>query len=80
MKGRDLFHAPRAAMNKHATPDLEDLRHALADRMDLLPPEQWSAPMLMALIGVFDARLVAMGLEARQARNPADLRVISGGA
>ena len=34
--------------------ELEYLRNQLADRMDELPPEEWSVPLVQALISVFD--------------------------
>lgn len=48
--------------------DIEHLRNQLADRYDIHPIGNWSAPFLMALIGLFDAQLFALDLEALQAR------------
>lgn len=48
--------------------DIEYLRNELADRFDIHNVENWSAPFLMSLIGLFDAQLFALDLEAIQAR------------
>lgn len=49
------------------TPDLNALRNQLADKIDRYPPEEWSAPFLVLLIGAFDAHAVAERLETREA-------------
>lgn len=48
--------------------DIEQLRHTLADRLDAHPIKDWSAPLLLAIIGVLDASSLNMVLEARESR------------
>lgn len=45
--------------------DVDALRNHLADRMDAYPPEEWSAPFLTVLAGLFDAQALSVRLEAR---------------
>jgi hypothetical protein len=51
-----------------AAPDLEYLRHRLADRIDDHPVREWSAPLLIAVIGLLDAQALAieMALDTSQ--------------
>jgi hypothetical protein len=41
-------------MSTGMSPEVEWLRHALADRMDVLPPEDWSPGFIKAMIALFD--------------------------
>lgn len=61
--------------NPLCTTDLEFLRNELADRFDIHPPEEWSAPLIAAMVGLFDAHTFHLTLQAREAR--AGLRVVS---
>lgn len=49
-------------------PDIEALRHKLADRLDAHPVRTWSAPLLVAIIGALDAHTIAceMGFDPAQ--------------
>ena len=47
--------------------DIEKLRHALADRIDAHPIEDWSAPLLLAMIGLLDAQGLSVALQTREA-------------
>jgi hypothetical protein len=41
-------------MSVDMSPETESLRHALADRMDVLPPEDWSPGFIKAMTALFD--------------------------
>lgn len=47
---------------------MESLRHELADRLDMFPVSEWSAPLLLAVIGLLDA----YGLSRQMARDAAE--------
>jgi hypothetical protein len=49
------------------TPDIEYWRDQLADRWDSHPPEEWSIPLLRALIGLFDLAFQDEGIRDRPA-------------
>lgn len=55
--------------------DIEQLRHVLADRLDVHPMQEWSAPLLLAVIGLLDAQGLRVALEAREA-GKSRLRVV----
>ena len=59
----------------HQAFDIESLRHELADRLDILPVEEWSTPLLLAVIGLLDAYALSREL-ARKAGKPR-LRVVA---
>jgi hypothetical protein len=39
------------------SPEIEYLRNELADRMDLLPPDDWSPGLIKAMTALFDLYL-----------------------
>jgi hypothetical protein len=41
------------------TPDLGALRNQLADRLEAHPPECWSGPFIVALMGIFDGHALS---------------------
>jgi hypothetical protein len=56
--------------------DADKLRNQLAHRMEVHPPSEWSVPFMMALVGLFDAHILNLSLQAREARL-ASLRVVN---
>lgn len=59
---------PTLHLDRILATDTEYLRSQLADLMEAHPPSEWSAPFLMALIGLFDAHLFGQSLKARELR------------
>lgn len=58
--------------------DLEDLRNRLADRLDDHPVREWSAPLLVAIIGILDANALSRELALSASESPlSGLRLVN---
>lgn len=74
----NLQYRGKVCMPQIEPDDIATLRRELADQLEAQPVREWSAPLLMAIIGILEANALQrqLSLRAREVRRRSRLHIV----